>query len=1304
MSLNVGELVATLTIDDSRFTGPLRTSERQINSFEQVVRQATSRVDTNFRDSARQVDNLGTSSQNASRDVSRVGQSASDISRIGTESRQAARQIDDIGTSARTAADDVGDLSDSLDDAASGAGDSGDNAGQNFLSGFSGAVDAISSKAGPVAGSILGVAALGIGAGIALANAIREGMEQELSRDLFQAQTKTTEAQAAKFALAAAEAYSDVFGSSVEENLSTLKLGLQNNLLDPAATQRDAEAVIASLETISAALDGDVATAAQAAGSLVTSGLVKNAQEASDLIAAAAGGSANKQGDLLESIREYSSGWKNAGISAQMALALIEQSTDNGSDSADRGADAIREFGRRVSEEGDTIVSTLNDIDLNGQEMYESFKKGGPEADAAFDKAFDAISKIEDPVKRNTAAMGLLGDTAGDFLDAFTQWDPSKAVTDFGDVEGAAGRLAGIMGGNPATSVEGAMRSIGTVADGMKGALAEAFGPQIAEWANAISNNRAGVIEFFIGIGNAGFDAAEAVLQFVEGGLRGLASFAGSAGEAGASFLDMGADILSVGEAIPGFGALLGIATGGAAEDLRNLADSTRSGGEGIRDVLTGAADGIRDDLIPAVAAGQVKFNEFTGNMKLSAAFNDESAKVSSAIAGIGIAADGATYNLENFTGAATDLAPAQLTQGIRAVADGFREQVRTGLEAGNTVDTLTAQYHANYGALMDQLQATGMSEGAAKTYLETLGLTPAFVETAIRLPGMPEAQTDLDVLRDKVHSDNEKNVVVTDESDETKRALASINATVLDGKIVPIDADDEQAKRDIANLTKPEVKIITAEVRKSRQQLGMSDEAYASLQQQFQENADGGINEAHDPQIGDGKTVRIWNEPETGGESYIPHALAKRGRAEDILSITAKKFGFGLVKQYADGGVVSKDGLDASMAWAQSMDPAKYGMGGFSADVIDCSGAVSGAINKALGLDAFDSRMSTVTEGSWLQARGAILGRGPEGSLRVGWWDEGGGANGHTALTYPDGTNFESNGSEGVVVGGPTGADDPSFDQQAWFPMSGDLGAESDTGTGRDATGVSSDSADSSTYGLTDSGALLSTDGDRVFVTNWPDAMGGSSDKPSEERQPIFTAGLKVFANGGFEDHSPVIVRGGDVRMFGEPETEGESYIPHAGSKRPRATGILSQTATKFGYRLVPMADGGLTGFGGYQDSDRPTLDIGGRPMSANKQRASMYALAALGIGGLNTLASGFDGSGQFTRQFDTGSNSPAFLETGLAKLTEILEAQLEEQRNTTQAAATTPKVEVEVNVTDESVRRMNRSADLSIMTAGLR
>lgn len=63
----------------------------------------------------------------------------------------------------------------------------------------------------------------------------------------------------------------------------------------------------------------------------------------------------------------------------------------------------------------------------------------------------------------------------------------------------------------------------------------------------------------------------------------------------------------------------------------------------------------------------------------------------------------------------------------------------------------------------------------------------------------------------------------------------------------------------------------------------------------------------AHVAQIAPRGTSRIWNEPETGGESYIPLGAHKRSRSTRILGQTADMFGYSLVRKtraYANGGI----------------------------------------------------------------------------------------------------------------------------------------------------------------------------------------------------------------------------------------------------------------------------------------------------------------------------------------------------------------------------------------------------------------
>lgn len=70
---------------------------------------------------------------------------------------------------------------------------------------------------------------------------------------------------------------------------------------------------------------------------------------------------------------------------------------------------------------------------------------------------------------------------------------------------------------------------------------------------------------------------------------------------------------------------------------------------------------------------------------------------------------------------------------------------------------------------------------------------------------------------------------------------------------------------------------------------------------------AEGGVRENHIAQIAPAGAMRVWAEPETGGEAYIPLSQSKRARSEAILDDVASRFGYSLAPQnytkYADGG-----------------------------------------------------------------------------------------------------------------------------------------------------------------------------------------------------------------------------------------------------------------------------------------------------------------------------------------------------------------------------------------------------------------
>lgn len=172
-----------------------------------------------------------------------------------------------------------------------------------------------------------------------------------------------------------------------------------------------------------------------------------------------------------------------------------------------------------------------------------------------------------------------------------------------------------------------------------------------------------------------------------------------------------------------------------------------------------------------------------------------------------------------------------------------------------------------------------------------------------------------------------------------------------------------------------------------------------------------------------------------TSGEGVVTRGAMARGGAELVAALNAGWVPpIALLKAMLPG--FSRGGpVDDLYRAANRMVGTPYERGGHSNSGTDCSGAASVLVNALLGDDPYGDRMNTGNAADWLSARGAVIGKGPSGTLRIGWVN-GGPGGGHMAVTLPDGRNAESGGSVGnfTIGGGAAGASD--FPNQAYIPI----------------------------------------------------------------------------------------------------------------------------------------------------------------------------------------------------------------------------------------------------------------------------
>lgn len=132
--------------------------------------------------------------------------------------------------------------------------------------------------------------------------------------------------------------------------------------------------------------------------------------EAFDLIIQGTQAGLNKNGDLLETINQYSSRFKSLGLGgAEMFQAMINGAESGGISVASLG-DAVSEFSKRAVSGGKDSSQGFSTLGLDANKMTEAFRGGGETAKQAFQQTMNALNNMEDPVNRNLAGVQLFGE------------------------------------------------------------------------------------------------------------------------------------------------------------------------------------------------------------------------------------------------------------------------------------------------------------------------------------------------------------------------------------------------------------------------------------------------------------------------------------------------------------------------------------------------------------------------------------------------------------------------------------------------------------------------------------------------------------------------------------------------------------------------------------------------------------------------------------------------------------------------------------------------------------------------------
>ncbi|MEU9065815.1 phage tail tape measure protein [Streptomyces sp. NPDC048306] len=304
----------------------------------------------------------------------------------------------------------------------------GQDAGRGFLGGLGGVV-----KAG-----IAGVAAAG---GAAFAIGFSKAASDDKSRAKLGAQLGLTEKESARAGKIAGGVYAKGYGESVDQVNDALRGLAQNGVASIRAPKKELAGLSKAALNLAETFDADVGESTKAVGQLIRTGLVKDGREGFDLLTAGFQSGADKAGDLIDTVNEYSTQWRKAGLDGSTAIGLISQALQAGARDGDVAADAIKEFSIRAVDGSKTSADGFKMLGLNADDMAAKFAKGGSAANGVLDLTLDRLRGMKDPVAQSAAAVALFGTQSEDLGAALYAMDPSTAAAGLGKVGGAAERM-----------------------------------------------------------------------------------------------------------------------------------------------------------------------------------------------------------------------------------------------------------------------------------------------------------------------------------------------------------------------------------------------------------------------------------------------------------------------------------------------------------------------------------------------------------------------------------------------------------------------------------------------------------------------------------------------------------------------------------------------------------------------------------------------------------------------------------------------------------------------------------------------
>ena len=345
---------------------------------------------------------------------------------------------------------------------------------------------------------LVGLAAAG---GLLIGGALMAGLLSSLDQDAIGAKIAAQQGQGIeeghKYGAAAGKVWAQGWGESVEAVGETLNNVVGAGLVSDAPGN-DIESLTRKAQILGDVMGADVKGSVEAVQQMIRNGLVPDAAAGFDLIAAGMQGGVDKAEDLNDTLVEYSTKFRDMGLSGADAMGLMSQGLEAGARDADTVADAIKEFQIRATDGSTSSADAFKALGLDAKKMTAQFAKGGKGAADGLQLVLERLKLIKDPVERNAAAVGLFGTKAEDLGQSLYALDLNTAAADFNNVAGAVEKAGKTVAETDSAKLERFKRSAQQAAT----TLAADLVPSLASMGKWVKENQAWLKPLAVALGS----------------------------------------------------------------------------------------------------------------------------------------------------------------------------------------------------------------------------------------------------------------------------------------------------------------------------------------------------------------------------------------------------------------------------------------------------------------------------------------------------------------------------------------------------------------------------------------------------------------------------------------------------------------------------------------------------------------------------------------------------------------------------------------------------------------------------------